>query len=118
MIYREEILSYVKKKFNTEPDYPWAKYPNYTVLRHKKNGKWYGLIMNVPRIKLGLTGKGSVEILNLKCDPELNSLLRSQEGVLPAYHMNKEHWITIVLNRYFPKEDIYNLINLSYDLTK
>lgn len=118
MIDREEILSYVKKKFNTEPDYPWVKHPNYAVLRHEGYGKWYGLIMNVSRIKLGLTGEGSVEILNLKCDPELNSLLRSQQGVLPAYHMNKEHWITIVLNSPFPKEDLYNLINLSYDLTK
>jgi predicted DNA-binding protein (MmcQ/YjbR family) len=118
MIKREEILAYVKEKFDTDPDYPWFKYPDYAVLRHKGDGKWYGLIMNVPRIKLGLTGEGSVEILDLKCDPGLNSLLRSQQWVLPAYHMNKKHWITIVLNSYPHKEEIYNLINLSYDLTK
>jgi predicted DNA-binding protein (MmcQ/YjbR family) len=118
MIKREEILAYVKEKFDTDPDYPWFKYPDYAVLRHKDDGKWYGLIMNVPIIKLGLTGEGSVEILDLKCDPGLNSLLRSQQGVLPAYHMNKKHWITIVLNSYPHKEEIYNLINLSYDLTK
>ena len=74
--------------------------------------------MNVPRIKLGLTGEGSAEILDLKCDTVLNSLLRGQQGILPAYHMNKEHWITIVLDSSFPKEEIYNLINSSYDLTK
>ncbi|MBD7913424.1 MmcQ/YjbR family DNA-binding protein [Clostridium cibarium] len=118
MIEREEIFNYVKGKFYTEPDYPWLKYPDHAVLRHEGGGKWYGLIMNVPRIKLGLTGKGSVEILNLKCDPELKSILRDQEGILPAYHMNKEHWITIVLNSSFPKEEINNLIDLSYDLTK
>ena len=118
MIEREEILAYVKEKFDTEPDYPWFKYPDYAVLRHKGGGKWYGLIMNVPRIKLGLTGEGSAEILDLKCDPELNSLLRSQQGTLSAYHMNKKHWITIVLDSSFNKEEIYNLINLSYDLTK
>ena len=44
--------------------------------------------------------------------------LRGQRGILPAYHMNKEHWITIVLDSPFPEEEIYNLINLSYDLTK
>jgi predicted DNA-binding protein (MmcQ/YjbR family) len=118
MIYREEILAYVKEKFDTNPDYPWFKHPDYAVLRHKSSGKWYGLIMNVSRNKLGLTGKRSTEIINLKCDPELNSLLRGQKGILPAYHMNKEHWITIVLDSPFPKEEIYNLINLSYDLTK
>lgn len=118
MIEREEIFTYVKEKFYTEPDYPWLKYPDDAVLRHEAGGKWYGLIMNVPRIKLGLTGKGSAEILDLKCDPVLNSILRGQQGILPAYHMNKEHWITIVLDSPFPKEEIYNLINLSYDLTK
>jgi predicted DNA-binding protein (MmcQ/YjbR family) len=118
VIEREEIFAYVKEKFDTEPDHPWFKYPDYVVLRHEGGGKWYGLIMNVPRIKLGLTGKGSAEILDLKCDPALNSLLRDQQGILPAYHMNKEHWITIELDSSFPKEEIYNLINLSYDLTK
>jgi len=118
MIKRESILTYVKNKFDTRPDHPWPKYPEYEVLRHKDSGKWYGLIMKVARVKLGLTGKGRAEILNLKCDLELNGLLRGQAGILPAYHMNKEHWITIVLDSPFPEEEIYNLINMSYDLTK
>lgn len=115
---REEIFTYVKEKFYTEPDYPWLKYPDYAVLRHNKDGKWYGVIMNVPAIKLGLPDEGRVDIINLKCNPELISLLRSQQGVLPAYHMNKEHWITIVLDSPFPKDEIYDLINGSYHLTK
>jgi len=118
LINRDEIFDYAKKKFHTEPDYPWVKFPNYAVLRHNGNGKWYGLIMNVLRTKLGLSGEGSVDIINLKCDPELISLLRNEQGILPAYHMNKEHWITIVLDSPFPKEEIYKLINLSYVLTK
>ena len=118
MIERQEIFAYVKEKFDTEPDYPWLKYPDYAVFRHDGGGKWYGLIMKVPRIKLGLTEKGSAEILDLKCEPALNGALRGQQGILPAYHMNKEHWITIVLDSPFPNEEIYNLINLSYDLTK
>ena len=118
MIKKESILTYVKNTFDTDPDYPWAKCPEYAVLRHKDSGKWYGLIMKVARVKVGLTGKGRAAILNLKCDVELNGLLRGQQGILPAYHMNKEHWITIVLDSPFPEEEIYNLINLSYDLTK
>lgn len=118
MVHRDEILSYVKNKYNTEPDYPWFKHPNYAVLRHKKSGKWYGLILNVPKTKLGLTGNENIEILNLKCEPELNNILRGQTGVLPAYHMNKEHWITIVLDSPFTKEEVYQLIDASYNLTK
>jgi predicted DNA-binding protein (MmcQ/YjbR family) len=118
LIKREAIFAYTKEKFGTEPDYPWIKYPDYAVLRHAGSGKWYGLIMTVERFKLSLEGKGRTEILNLKCDLELNSLLRCQQGILPAYHMNREHWITIVLDSPFPEEEIYNLINFSYDLTK
>lgn len=118
MIGREEILSYVKKNFNTEPDYPWVKHPNYAVLRHKSNRKMYGIIMTISKKKLGLTGEEDIEALNVKCEPELKDMLRSHPAVLPAYHMNKKHWVTIVLDGSFPKENIYNLIDLSYNLTK
>ncbi|MCU9613162.1 MmcQ/YjbR family DNA-binding protein [Caldibacillus lycopersici] len=118
MINRDEIFAYVKETFDTEPDYPWSKFPNYAVLRHRGSRKWYGLIMNIPRIKLGLSGEGSLDIIDLKCDPGFIRLLRNEQGILPAYHMNKEHWITVVLDSPFPKEEIYHLIDSSYYLTK
>ncbi|WP_455539161.1 MmcQ/YjbR family DNA-binding protein [Terrisporobacter sp.] len=118
MINREEIFTYVNKKFNTKASYPWLKYPDYAVLRHNNSNKWYGLIMNVPKAKLNLKGEDCIDILNLKCDPTLIGSLRQQEGYLPAYHMNKEHWISIILDSDITKEEIYNLIDLSYDLTK
>jgi predicted DNA-binding protein (MmcQ/YjbR family) len=118
MISREEIFAYAKEKFEGEPDYPWNKYPDYAVLRHKKTNKWYGLIMAVPRDKVGLTGAGSVEIINVKGEPELNAALRSQEGILPAYHMNREHWLSIVLESTLAKDKIFDLLDMSYELTK
>ena len=114
---RTEIEAYMVKKFNTKPAYLFKKYPQYAVFRHQNN-KWYALIMNIAKMKLGLEGKENIEILNLKCGEELNSLLKKQPNFLPAYHMNKKHWITIILDETLVKEDIYTLINLSYDLTK
>ncbi len=118
MINRDEILAYVRQKYGTQPDHPWLNHPDYAVLRHEGSGKWYGVIMNVPNAKLGLLGEGDAKVLNLKCDPVTNSLLRGQHGILPAYHMNKEHWITVVLDSPFPKEEVYNLIDMSFRLTK
>ena len=118
MISREEIFAYAKEKFDGEPDYPWEKSPNYAVLRHKKTNKWYGLIMTVPRDKVGLTGVGSVEIMNVKGEPERNAALRSQEGILPAYHMNREHWLSVVLESTLAKDKIFDLLDMSYELTK
>lgn len=42
--------------------------PGYAVLRHEDSRKWYGLIMDVPAEKLGIRGKITVDILEIKCD--------------------------------------------------
>ena len=118
MMNRKEIFAYVKYKFNTTPIYKWMKHPNYAVLQHERSGKWYGLIMNIPKSKIGLGEEEMIDIINVKCDPDMREFLRNEEGILPAYHMNKEHWLTIVLESSFPKEEIYNLIDISYKLTQ
>lgn len=118
MLTREDIFKHVKENYGTVPDYPFRKFPNFAALRQASNGKWYGLVMNVHPEKLGLGGNDEIEILNLKCPPELNAGLRDGHTILPAYHMNKEHWISIVLERIDQKEDVYNLIEESFNLTK
>lgn len=73
--------------------------------------------MEVGREKLGLAGDGPIEIINLKCDPGLVGSLRGKPGFHPAYHMNKEKWITVRLDGSVPEEEIKKLVDLSYQLT-
>ena len=73
--------------------------------------------MPVGRDKLGLTGDGTVDVLNVKCDPLLTGALRREPGILPAYHMNKDKWISVLLDGAVPQEEIFRLIDLSYQLT-
>lgn len=113
---REQIFQYVKEKYNTIPEYLWKKSPYHAVLRHT-NSKWYGIIMKVSKEKLGLDGKEEIDILDIKCDPEMIGNLRLSTGFLPAYHMNKEHWITLILEENVEEEQIKQLIDLSYTLT-
>ena len=80
---REEIFQYVKARYGTEPDYPW--HDDNAVLRHKENRKWYGLVMEVGRDKLGLKGSGRVDVINLKSDSALIGSLRTRPGFHPAY---------------------------------
>ena len=101
---RGAILAYVREKFGTEPEYPWARYPHYAVLRHQQGRKWYALIMDVPPDRLGLAGDGPVEIINLKSDGALDLLISGTPGILPAYHMDKRHWVSI-LHRREPRPD-------------
>lgn len=114
---REEIEKYINENYGILQEYPWSKYPNYTTFKHKNNKKWFALIMDVPFEKLKIDKKGIVNVINLKNIPEMIGELRKENGILPAYHMNKEYWITILLDGRVSKEKICELIDISYELT-
>ena len=95
---REELEAYILNHYSTEPDYPWADTPRAAVFRHAGNRKWFALVMEVPRDKLGLAGAEKLDIVNFKCDPILIASLRGEPGIFPAYHMNKSSWITAALD--------------------
>mgnify|MGYP002554662185 CR=1 FL=1 len=57
-----------------------------------------------------------VDILNVKCDPRMVGSLLGTTGFLPAYHMNKDKWISILLDGSVSKEEIFPLIDESYNL--
>ena len=71
---KEEIFEYVKKQYGTVPEYLWAQSPDNAVLRHK-NGKWYAVVMTVEKSKLGLEGKDPVDIMDVKCDPDMTNIM-------------------------------------------
>lgn len=114
----ETLLAYARQRYGTAPDYPWAKFPEYAVLRHAHCRKWYCLAMRVPGSRLGLDKEAPVECINVKAPPELIGAFRAMPGVLPAYHMNKEHWITIVLDGGLSERDILDFVQISFDLTR
>lgn len=113
---REQLLDWVRTQYGTQPEYLWPDSPDSAVLRGG-NGKWYGIFMRVSRARLGLSGPGDADILNVKCDPALVDALRTQPGFLPAYHMNKRHWISILLDGTVPEEDLLDLLSASHRIT-
>lgn len=117
-ITRNKIFQYAKEKFGTEPEYLWIKFPNYAVLRNPNNSKWYATVMNVKNKNLGLQGEEYIDILNIKCEPIMIGSLLNNKGYLPAYHMNKSTWITVLLDGSEHKDEIFNLIDLSYEMTQ
>lgn len=112
---RQEIFAYVRKQYHVEADFPWAD--RNAVLRHPGNCKWFAAVLEVGRDKLGLSGEGMVDVINVKCEPLLIGSLRTQPGFHPAYHMNKDKWISIRLDGSVSEEEIRNLIDLSHHLT-
>lgn len=112
---KEEIFEYVKKQYGTLPEYLWSSSPDSAVLRHH-NGKWYAVIMNVQKSKLGLAGCDMIEIMNVKCDPEMAGTIIQTYGFLPGYHMNKKNWVTILLDGTIKEAQILDFLDMSYDL--
>ena len=112
---RDKVINYVFNKYNVRPSYLWDKYPLYAVFKNDK-GKWFGLIMNISKDKLGLDSNEEVFILNVKYYPDLIGSLRLSKGIFKAYHMNKEHWVSVILDDTVSEEKIKELIDVSYEL--
>ena len=112
---QEEIYEYVKKQYGTIPEYLWKSSPESAILRHK-NGKWYAAILRVEKSKLGLEEEGMVDIINVKCEPDMVGLLTQTYGFLSGYHMNKKYWISVYFNQDVPDNKIKELIKQSYDI--
>ncbi len=112
---RERMIQYALDTYGTEAEYPWADTPDAAVLRHSASKKWYALIMGVLPSRLGLPGEGPVDVINVKCSPMMIGSLLSTKGFFPAYHMNKSHWISILLDGSVPDNQIFPLLELSYD---
>ena len=115
---RSELKTFILENYHADNDYPWIKYPDYEVFRHCSNRKWFALIMDIPRNKLGLPGEELLTVVNFKCDPILIGSLRQEPGFFPAYHMNKNSWITVALDGIVSDDKIKMLLEMSYQATQ
>lgn len=72
---RREWMEYIAGTYGAEAEYPWADDDTSAVFRHRENRKWFALVMQVRRDKLGLAGEGMLDVMNVKCDPMLAATL-------------------------------------------
>ena len=99
----ELLNKYLLSKKGTASSYPFDK----TTLVFKVMNKMF-VLFTEDEIQLRI---------NLKCDPAEAQILRGMhKSIIPGYHMNKEHWNTVILDGSLPNELIYKLIDDSYDL--
>lgn len=105
---RSEVIAFCSKMNRVIEDYPFHD-PNWTVMRHTDNRKVFAWIFD----------KDGHIWVNVKCDPEWRDFWRNAyASVVPAYHLNKEHWNSIILDGSIPDLDIQRMIEESYELTK
>ena len=109
------ITDLIKKEYNDNPEFLWENEPH-GVFRNPRNLKWYGIIMNINKDRID-NKSGEVEILNVKLDKEEIKNLIPKKGFYKAYHMNKENWITIILDDTLKDEEIIKYIKESHAYT-
>ena len=116
--YTRQILQYCKDKYGNEPEYLWTQYPEYAVLRRLDKQKWYAILMRVPQKRLGLDGEETVEIIDLRFDTDELPQKIDNQSFFAGYHMNKKHWITILLDGLVPLSEMLEYVDKSYNLAK
>ena len=114
---KQSFLDYCLNTFGTLPDYPFDEDFETAVLRHADNRKWFALLMKVSRRKFGFDSDETVDVVNLKLPVEMFGSFGKADGVYPAYHMNKLHWISVLLPD-AADETIAFLTGVSYEATK
>lgn len=114
---KQIFLDYCYNTFNAVADYPFDKDFETAVLRHRDSRKWYAIVMRVSRRKFGFDSDEVIDVVNLKLPIEMFGSFGKDEGVQPAYHMNKLHWISVLLPD--ASEDVIKfLVNVSFEATK
>ena len=114
---KQQFLSYCLNTYGSSPDYPFDEDFETAVLRHADNRKWYAIVMHVSRHKFGLESDEVIDVVNLKLPTEMFGSFNAADGVYPAYHMNKLHWISVLLPD-APDEVIQFLVDVSFEATK
>ena len=112
-----KIIDYIKNKYNDDVEYLWEKFPDNAVARRKDNKKWYLAILTVGKDKFGFNSNEKIEVIDLRAKPEEITALK-QDYIYPGYHMNKKHWITILLDGSVDINEIFKRIDESYLLAR
>ena len=114
---KQEFLEYCLDTYGTSPDYPFDEDFETAVFRHIDNRKWFALSMQVSRRKFGFDRDEVIDVVNLKLPTEMFGSFGAFDGVYPAYHMNKLHWISVLLPE-APDDVVQFLVNVSFEATK
>ena len=104
MLTREDVLNYGLSFPGTYKEAPFHD-QNWQLVRVTDNKKVF----------LWTYERDGYLNLNVKVDPEWRDFFRNAyESVIPGYHLNKEHWNTIIIDGTKPDGEIKKMIEESY----
>ena len=113
------VVKHIESEYGANPEFLWPdRYPGYAVFRHNDNKKWFALVATISSKSLGLKEDKTIDVINLKFDKnQTYDFAETSDHIFPAYHMNKNNWITIILDNALEDNAIFELVKKSYLLT-
>lgn len=112
----KRLMAYISQRYQGSIEYLWERSPNSGAIRHRKTLKWYGVFMTIDWEKLDAGKSGKIEVLNVKANQAAD--LIHEKGIYPAFHMNKKYWVSIPLDDSLTDEELFALVDTSWQLTK
>ena len=114
--YTLKIIDYAREKFGDEAEYLWEKFPDNAVLRRGDTKKWYAVIMTVPYCKFKAGREGTVEVIDMRMPPDELERTVDDKTYFRGWHMNKKHWVTMLLDGSASLDEIIRRLDESYNL--
>ena len=115
----QHIIEYIADVYGIEPELLFLDSPNTAIFRNRQTKKWFGVLMGkMSKRKLGINSDETVDFLNLKCEPLFVDSLVDNKRIFRGYHMNKEHWISVLLDGSVESDELHFLIETSYRLVE
>ncbi|MBS7262709.1 MAG: MmcQ/YjbR family DNA-binding protein [Eubacteriales bacterium] len=111
------LNTYIEDTYGVVSDRPWNDDEAY-VFRHARTRKWFGLVMHIPRYRLthDPLDADTVTVLNVKCPSAAHGSFLDGKTVSPAYHMNRDHWLSVIIEE-AGEDTVRTLLDLSYSIT-
>ena len=116
-MYKKELDELILRSYGVSAEHPFDSDFDTAVYRHTDNRKWFAIVMNIKRDRLTAGASGYTDVVNLKCEQEVIPSLWGEEGIFPAYHMSKAHWISVLLDGSVDADTLEWLLGISYRLT-
>lgn len=115
---RDDVHTYIRKQYGIDPIKAFKEDPGILVFVRPDSGKWFAATKNIRCSSVDVAGDGRVDILNVRINPRDVSALRQKEGYRPAWHMNRNKWVTVLLDGSVDDDTVRDLIDQAYRYMK
>lgn len=111
---KQKYTNMIFDLFGVKADFPWKNDKETAVFRCANN-KWFAIIMKIPLNRLGIDSEKPAYVTNLKIPQDKISELIDNKMIFEAYHMNKKHWISVLLSLNCDFDRLKELTILSFN---